>query len=1583
MSLEQTIDNLQIRNANMVTFVGTSNTMVDTTTGRIQTKGIQHNSNVITDVSGPHGRIGPTLKKYPDIIFEKEKFEYNNSSNTYTQAGYTVSVSSQDANLTNDERGIVYYMFDGAGAGSYDNQWTSASASNYGAGTFNNTNAHYQIAATDVDGATIPHGEWIKLKMPKKIRLERVFLQPNLSNMNETPEDFKIYGSNDGTTWKLLITQTGMVPRDAGNDIVPATTISGYYDEYAIVITKIYNNAQPDTSIEELEFYGYEEDPPAGDHSVDTTFKSRFNNPQTTGVQVLVDGATGVGTNQISGGPDPSGNQSTYVTDGKYWTLNGTLTSNLSVEANTFLEGDQPHAVSVWFNSSNLEANVSNTCVFSIASEEKLDSVNLDLQSNTWHNLTYAYQGEGGSRVTYLDGRKVAEDQAEDTFGDYPPFEMTGYSQSGYVVSASSNHASYLPWYAFDDQTAHASNDNSWICHNSPDRYDRTSGVATSDAALTVVDGVQKRGEWIQMEFPNKMRLSYIALAPQTDTEQYRAPKEGVIAGSNDGTTWETLHAFANQTSWTDNVFNNYVVNTNVGKGYRYVRIIIEKVQYDGTLNDNRRYTSLGEIRFYGHRENDLVRFPDPTNVLKYPHIEFTPTTNYATSIDDSASYAERGYVATSSTGDAGRLFNGTKSYFTSFGANSGASTTYTGNSDHTLSGFARTGISNEVTTEVGGTTHTGTWVDLETPRKLKLSQFKVCFGSGSSYSPHSPTNYRLLGRNATTDNWNLLFTIDGAYPNGTTAPSTGGTDKALHTIATSDQAFYKYHRWVCTRLHSTNSAGTGYVGGGNISRPMLLYGVEYYGTEENSPVPIQIGGGNIDKVANFRVYDRFIEEDQVNEIWNAQKDEFGRAKPQMVLQQGKLGIGTDAPQGSLSVADEPHNVEEFPPRAMTDYKTYIEGHGEFCTSESNVYTSGYESYKAFNKNSTGTSGNWWTQSDAGTVPSYSTSSGDFSYFSYDSQYSTNVEGATKMGHWLQIEFPYKINYRYSDIQAPHHSIGRQPRAGYILGSNDLTGVWTSLHNFTNVTRTHAYESVRYTPPTVSTQTFKYFRLVIEELNGDQYAGIARWDIFGTREQGQSVLHDGQLTLTKNLDVPRIGPPLDADDTPRRDRLVVEYNTSSNPTFEKAVRDTSGRGLDGIMHTATYNAPEKAIESNGNTGTSNNGPGGSASGNLNDYGSFETVLPSSFQGNPVFTVSGWFKQNSIADLQLAWLVGRNLRVTATPGLSNKMHWLGITSTGRPRIALGGGGNLNLYYTDGSIKGGIWYHMVVVIEPTGTDVTQNHVRFYLDGVLQTTSNTGSSGTIDLGDGAPPRMHWFWQEASDVYYDGSASNLKIHECALTASEVKTLYDMGRNGKIIPKTLQIDTPVQINAPLYAPKNVINITQSFYDRALTTTATTLQDVYTTEWVQMRKGSEVEVDLSVLYRNDGTAWGGMYLLAFFMVDVPVGTVAADTWVAYTTPGYYMSYYQEIYEYGNTSYLPFKIPTDYKIRFKFQVRVYNNGTLYINRAHHLEFENSQFANLKQFIPMTTKRYQEGSTNGNTYYNGHTGGTKFIIKEIAG
>ena len=48
-------------------------------------------------------------------------------------------------------------------------------------------------------------------------------------------------------------------------------------------------------------------------------------------------------------------------------------------------------------------------------------------------------------------------------------------------------------------------------------------------------------------------------------------------------------------------------------------------------------WTSFHETRIYGHRENDLVRLPDPTNVLKYPHVALTGP-------------AQRGYVASASS---------------------------------------------------------------------------------------------------------------------------------------------------------------------------------------------------------------------------------------------------------------------------------------------------------------------------------------------------------------------------------------------------------------------------------------------------------------------------------------------------------------------------------------------------------------------------------------------------------------------------------------------------------------------------------------------------------------------------------------------------------------------------------------------------------------------------------------------------------------------------------------------------------------------------------------------------------------------
>jgi hypothetical protein len=623
----------------------------------------------------------------------------------------------------------------------------------------------------------------------------------------------------------------------------------------------------------------------------------------------------------------------------------------------------------------------------------------------------------------------------------------------------------------------------------------------------------------------------------------------------------------------------------------------------------------------------------------------------------------------------------------------------------------------------------------MKSHHKLKLNKIELL--ALSTTHKLVPSGVLIWGSD-NDSNWNLLKTH---IPSGTGGAVTYSS--RLGVITVNSTVAYKYHAMVMTHMNNSDSDYT----------LMSISQMKFYGTEEDISIPLQIGGGNIDKVANFRVYDKFVGEDQALEIWDAQKDEFGRAKSSMTLHKGRLGIGTTEPEGRLAVVDEPHNLEEFPPRAMTADKTYIEGHGEFCATVTEIYPNAY-AYKAFNK----------IQSGFGLDFHWSTNTADYDnvtgVYTGSSDYFTNVEGQIALGHWIQIDFPYKINYRYSEIQGPDHAAGRQPHTGYIVGSNDLSGVWTSLHKYSGMTRTGVRDFVTYTPPTISTQSFKYFRLVIEKLGGGNgNAGVSQWHIFGTREQGQSVLHDGQLTLTKSLNVPRIGPALDADDTPRRDRLVVEYNTSTNqptgtdPTFGGVVRDTSGRGNDGVYYrraaagdtTGGYNATEKAFE----------------------FASFmtpeqhiQTPKLKNPSGNWVFSVSCWFKTNSLHTGGV-W--------QTNPGGTDSAAGVQVRPDGTVRIFVWGTtiGDFAGGYTPGE-----WVHVVALFK--GVD---QKGELFINGSSKVLTNNNSPLNLS-GDN---RIYIGSQANTDASvsspFDGFISQFKLYDTVLTAEEAKTLYDMGR--------------------------------------------------------------------------------------------------------------------------------------------------------------------------------------------------------------
>jgi hypothetical protein len=303
---------------------------------------------------------------------------------------------------------------------------------------------------------------------------------------------------------------------------------------------------------------------------------------------------------------------------------------------------------------------------------------------------------------------------------------------------------------------------------------------------------------------------------------------------------------------------------------------------------------------------------------------------------------------------------------------------------------------------------------------------------------------------------------------------------------------------------------------------------------------------------------------------------------------------------------------------------------------------------------------------------------------------------------------------------------------------------------------------------------YKYHGIVY-----DNFSRVEDVKLFGIRNQGSSTLHDGALTLTKNLDVPRIGPPLDADDTPRRDRLVVEYNTSTNPVEDGLVQDTSGRGNDGFMVGSSYDSTDKSL-------SLTNSPTGTASA-ATSYITRQS-LGNKEEGNFHHSVSLWFKMSTPVSS-----VYRNIfEIGPNPRVNGKDISLYVTNASATPFGFASGGNTLLSTgSAGEEASGQVYHIVIVY-----DGSKKYM--YINGVLNNSAAyTSFNGVQNMTMQIGRNNHANANEG----VDGSISNFKMYVGhALTASEVKTLYDMGRMGGVAnPKTLQIASSLDVRGDIY----------------------------------------------------------------------------------------------------------------------------------------------------------------------------------------
>jgi hypothetical protein len=316
-----------------------------------------------------------------------------------------------------------------------------------------------------------------------------------------------------------------------------------------------------------------------------------------------------------------------------------------------------------------------------------------------------------------------------------------------------------------------------------------------------------------------------------------------------------------------------------------------------------------------------------------------------------------------------------------------------------------------------------------------------------------------------------------------------------------------------------------------------------------------------------------------------------------------------------------------------------------------------------------------------------------------------------------------------------------------------------------------------------TTKYYKHLALVCSAIHGGvtqvNFTGLR---YFGTREQGQSTLHDGQLTLTKNLTVPRIGPALDADDTPRRDRLVVEYNTSTNPTENGVVNDTSGRGLDGLLdntyggaaYNPYYDANEKALVFDGS----------------NDY-VFQNDVHLKTGVGGVYSASVWVRNRATSGTQTVYSLGTYAQLTTST--------LYVLDTTLQVVFYNS--DLSVTYT---IPKNTWTHIVVTHAGGPTSTT---TKMYINGVdVGLAAVSGTSYPLSTVNFPSPCNLFLGKNSDNSVYGGpmDLSNFKLYDVALTATEVKRLYDMGRLGNVIAQ------PVHIAAPLYAPGTIVQVESS-----------------------------------------------------------------------------------------------------------------------------------------------------------------------------
>lgn len=170
--------------------------------------------------------------------------------------------------------------------------------------------------------------------------------------------------------------------------------------------------------------------------------------------------------------------------------------------------------------------------------------------------------------------------------GDY------AFRNGTYIASASSEVTDdYLAYIAFRNFSLNNMWHSAYTGYKSYTSYPYNEGNpistyvggGTGKYYTTIVDGFNWYGEWLQIQFPFQSILTSYTLHALIDSAgtysnwKTRGLQKFVVAGSNDGTTWNSVHEVSLSSNIDYKVKAEFFIPNNKTK-YYYYRIVINQI---------------------------------------------------------------------------------------------------------------------------------------------------------------------------------------------------------------------------------------------------------------------------------------------------------------------------------------------------------------------------------------------------------------------------------------------------------------------------------------------------------------------------------------------------------------------------------------------------------------------------------------------------------------------------------------------------------------------------------------------------------------------------------------------------------------------------------------------------------------------------------------------------------------------------------------------------------------------------------------------------------------------------------------------